>query len=256
MIETRMDGAVMTIVIARPEKKNALTLDMREDLTAAFARAQADDGVRAVILTGAGESFCTGADVDGLGQSDVKSARHRLKHHAQGMIRALHDIEKPVIAVVRGPAAGIGWSLALACDLTVASDTARFSAIFARRGLAPDGGCAWFLARLIGLARAREIVFSTRFVGAEEAANLGLVTRVVPDAELEAAALDLATGLAHQPTFALGMAKRMLQQAIGPGLETFLEYEAVVQSQMMLTADFKEGVDSFLEKRAPRFTGR
>ena len=172
------------------------------------------------------------------------------------MIRALYDIEKPVIAAVRGTSAGIGWSLALACDLTIASETARFSAIFARRGLAPDGGCAFFLARLVGLARAREIVFSTRFVGAEEARGLGIVLDVVPDGELEGRAQAKAAELAAQPTLALGMAKRMLQRALSPGLEDFLEYEAVVQTQMMQSADFKEGVASFREKRPPTFEGR
>ena len=256
MIETRRDGAVMTITLDRPAKKNALTLDMRGELTRAFIEAQSDDAVRAVVLAATGDSFCAGADVESMGRDDVKSARHRLKHHAHGMIRALYDIEKPVIAAVRGTSAGIGWSLALACDLTIASETARFSAIFARRGLAPDGGCAFFLARLVGLARAREIVFSTRFVGAEEARGLGIVLDVVPDGELEGRAQAKAAELAAQPTLALGMAKRMLQRALSPGLEDFLEYEAVVQTQMMQSADFKEGVASFREKRPPTFEGR
>ncbi len=264
MIESQLDGSILTIHIARPGKKNALTRDMRAELRAAFEAAQANDDVRAVILSGRGESFCSGADVEALTQSegppnggpDPKRARHRMKFYAHGMIKALQDIEKPVICAVRGHAAGIGWSLALACDLTIASDTAKFSAIFARRGLVPDGGCAWFLARLIGLARARDIIFSSRFVAAPEALALGLVHQVVPDEDLASASLALAQELANMPTFALGMAKRMLQQAVAPGLESFLDYEAALQAQMMMTADFQEGVAAFAEKRPAKFTGR
>jgi 2-(1,2-epoxy-1,2-dihydrophenyl)acetyl-CoA isomerase len=161
-----------------------------------------------------------------------------------------------VIAAVRGPAVGIGWSIALACDLIVAADTARFSAIQARRGLAPDGGLVFFLSRLIGFARAKELVFTTRFVSAEEAAELQLVNQVVPDASLEDKVLELARSVAEQPTFALAMAKKMFQFAQAPSLDDFLDYEALIMPQLNQTRDYQEGFESFQQKRSPKFIGR
>jgi 2-(1,2-epoxy-1,2-dihydrophenyl)acetyl-CoA isomerase len=255
-IEYRKEGAVASIVINRPERKNALAADMRRQLRDAFSSADQDDDVRAVILTGAGDTFCAGADVTQMGERDVKTARNDLQRNAHALIRCLYEIEKPVIAAVRGAAVGIGLSMMLACDLTIASETARFSCIFARRGLAPDSGAAFFLARLIGLARARELVFTTRFFSAQEAAAMDIVTRVVPDDELERAAAELAQSLAAQPTYALAMAKKMLQFSLSPSLDQFLDFEAMIQPQLRQTQDFREGVASFNEKRSPRFVGR
>ncbi|KAF1044217.1 MAG: 4-chlorobenzoyl coenzyme A dehalogenase-1 [Xylophilus sp.] len=154
-IEYTTTGAIARIVINRPERKNALANDMRQQLTEAFRTADADDEVRAVVLTGTGDTFCAGADVSKMAPRDVKGARNNLQRNAHALIRALYHIEKPVIAAVRGSTVGIGLSMMLACDLAIVSDTARFSCIFARRGLAPDSGAVFFLARLIGLARAR-----------------------------------------------------------------------------------------------------
>jgi 2-(1,2-epoxy-1,2-dihydrophenyl)acetyl-CoA isomerase len=256
MIDIEIDGAIGRLVIDRPDKKNALTVEMREQLAAGFDRFNRDDAIRAVIVTGAGDAFCTGADVARMSVQDVKAARARIQHGAHALIRALYKIEKPVIAAVRGPAVGIGWSIALACDLIVASDTARFSAIQARRGLAPDGGAVFFLTRLIGFARAKELVFTTRFLSAAEAAALQLVNQVVADAALEAEAMTLARTLAEQPTFALAMAKKMFQFALAPSLDDFLDYEALIMPQLNQTQDYREGVDAFQQKRPAKFIGR
>jgi len=256
MIDIEIDGAIARLVINRPDKKNALTVEMREQLVAGFDRFNRDDAIRAVIVTGASDAFCTGADVGRMGVQDVRAVRARIQHGSHAVIRSPYKIEKPVIAAVRGRAVGVGWSIALACDLIVASDTARFSAIQARRGLAPDGGAVFFLTRLIGFARAKELVFTTRFVSAAEAAALQLVNQVVADAALEDKVMELARTLAEQPTFALAMAKKMFQFALAPSLDDFLDYEALIMPQLNQTKDYQEGFESFQQKRPAKFIGR
>jgi 2-(1,2-epoxy-1,2-dihydrophenyl)acetyl-CoA isomerase len=257
-VDLTVDRAVATIVLNRPEKLNALTVEMRESLAEMFVRLRFDDAVRAIVVTGAGRAFCSGADVDRMaGQAeDLRAGRERMQRGAHTFIRALHAIEKPVIAAVRGPAVGIGWSLALACDLVVAAKSARFSQIFRRIGLAPDGGAIWFLTRRIGMAKAKELVFSARFVEAEEALALGLVNHVVADDELEAKAAALAADVAAAPTFALGLAKKLFHAAVGPSLDEYLEIESLVQPQLHHTQDNAEGAAAFREKRPPKFVGR
>ena len=257
-VDLTIDGAVAKVVLNRPETLNALSVEMRESLCDYFTRLRFDDQVRVVIVTGAGRGFCSGADVDRMaGQPhDLRADRERMQRGSHTFIRALHAIEKPVIAAVRGPAVGIGWSVALACDLVVASKTARFSQIFRRIGLAPDGGAIWFLTRRLGMAKAKELVFSARFVEAEEALALGLVNHVVEDDELMTKTEELATDLAEAPTFALGLAKKLFHAAAGPSLESYLEIESLVQPQLHMTADNAEGVAAFREKRKPKFIGR
>jgi 2-(1,2-epoxy-1,2-dihydrophenyl)acetyl-CoA isomerase len=255
-ITIEIDGAIARVVIDRPHRKNALTVEMRQALTEGFDRLNRNDDIRAVIVTGGGDAFCSGADVGRMRVQDVKAARARIRAGAHALIRSLAKLEKPVIAVVRGPAVGVGWSIALACDLIVASDTARFSAIQARRGLAPDGGAVFFLARLLGFLRAKELVFTTRFVSAAEAASLQLVNQVVADDALEATALELARNLAQQPTFALAMAKQMFQAALAPSLDAFLDVEALIMPQLNQTEDYREGTEAFQQKRPAKFVGR
>lgn len=253
-IDIQRRGAVAVVTIDNPAKKNALTPDMRKSLLAAFLGFVDEDEVRAVVLTGAGDAFCSGADVGAMGSRDLAGARVRMKTlHA--MVRAVHGLDKPVIAAVRGAAVGAGWSLALACDLVIASETAKFAQVFKRIGLAPDGGAIWFLARQIGFSRAKELVYSARTLLALEALALGLVHRVVADDRLLQEALDLAHDYADGPTLALGMAKQMFAACVLPSLDQFLEMEILVGPQLTQTRDHAEGSAAFKEKRKPAFTG-
>lgn len=253
---TRVADGVAWITLNRPHRKNALTASLRLALAEALEAAGADEAVRCVVLGGAGGAFCAGADVEAMRAQDLRACRVRLQRGSHAMIRALHRVEKPVIAAVRGPAVGVGWALALGCDMILASGTARFAALQVRRGLAPDGGMAFFLARAVGMLRARELAFTARMVEAPEALSLGLVNRVVPDGELDGAVAALAAELAAGPTFALAMAKQMFQHAFSPGLDEFLAVEALIQPQLNQTEDYREGIASFREKRPSRFTGR
>jgi 2-(1,2-epoxy-1,2-dihydrophenyl)acetyl-CoA isomerase len=250
------EGAVAKIVLNRPEKLNALTREMRVQLRAHFERLRFDDAVRAILVAGEGRAFCTGADVGGMQRDGLRVERERIMSGSHMFLRVIHAIEKPIIAAVRGPTVGIGWSIALACDLIVASETARFSQIFRRVGLAPDGGAIWLLTRRIGMAKAKELVFTARFVEAQEALALGLVNEVVPDDQLMARAEQLAADLATGPTFAFGLAKKLFHMASSPSYEDFLDMEAFVQPQLDQTEDHREGVAAFKEKRRPNFVGR
>src|SRR3984893_3077006 len=251
-----IEGSVAKIVLNRPEKLNALTHEMRAQLRDYTQQLRFDDNVRAIIVTGEGRAFCTGADVGRMQRGGLRSERERMQGGSHTFLRTLHAIEKPGIAAVRGPTVGIGWSIALACDLIVASETAQFSQIFRRIGLAPDGGAIWFLTRRIGMVKAKELVFSARFVEAEEALALGLVNHVVEDDQLMNKTEELAAELAEAPTFALGLAKKLFHAAVGPSLDDYLEIESMVQPQLHMSADNAEGVAAFREKRKPNFIGR
>ena len=248
------DG-IATVTLNRPDKLNALTDEMYARLIAIFAELAGDESVRAVVVTGAGRGFCSGSDVGGMLKTDLVAGRARMQVRHR-MIINLVNIEKPVIAAVRGPVAGIGFSLALACDLIVASETARFSQIFKNIGLIPDGGSVFFLTQHLGIARAKELVYTARMLPAQEAKEWGIVSRVVPDGELETAATGLAAELANSATFALGLAKKMFQTMYVPTLEMLLETENLSQSLARLTEDHREGVTAFRDKRKPKFSGR
>jgi 2-(1,2-epoxy-1,2-dihydrophenyl)acetyl-CoA isomerase len=254
-IDLHIEGPIAKVVLNRPERLNALTWEMRQQLRHHFTELRFNDAIRAIIVTGEGRAFCTGADVGGMQRQDLKGERDKLQQGSHSYMRVLTAIEKPVIAAVRGPTVGVGWSIAMGCDLIVASETARFSQVFRRIGLAPDGGAIWFLTRRIGLARAKELVFTARFVEAQEALSLGLVNYVVSDSELMAKAEELAADLASGPTFAFGMAKKMFAMA-NASYEEFLDVESLVQPQLGQTDDHREGVAAFKEKRQPKFKGR
>jgi 2-(1,2-epoxy-1,2-dihydrophenyl)acetyl-CoA isomerase len=251
-VEIARSEGVATITLNRPEKLNALIPEMREELARLFALLGQETAIKAVILTGAGRGFCGSGDVTSMGAFTPETARDRLKQ-AHRMIQAVANIEKPVIAAVRGPVAGIGWSLALACDLIVASDTAKFIQVFRNVGLAPDGGAIYFLTQILGAQQAKEIVYSARPVLAAEARDLGLVSKIVPDAELESAAFALAESFARGPAFSFGVTKKLFKSMAVPSLEAFLDAEAWAQEACLLTADHREGVAAFLEKRQPQF---
>jgi 2-(1,2-epoxy-1,2-dihydrophenyl)acetyl-CoA isomerase len=246
---------IATLTLDRQDKLNAMSDEMWALLGQHLQALAEDDEVRAVILTGAGRAFSSGGDITNMAKSDIVSGRRR-SHTRHRVVLALHNLEKPVIAAVRGPCFGIANGLALACDLVVASETATFSMAFKRVGVVPDGGAIFFLTQYLGIARAKELVFSARRVGAAEAKEMGLVVKVVPDADLEREALALARELADSATYALALAKKMFQSMYVPTLEMLLDLEKLASGVARLTADHKEGVQAFLEKRPARFQGR
>ena len=249
------EGAVATLTLDRPDRLNAMADPMWDALYAHLGAVAQDEAVRAVILTGTGRAFCAGGDVGGMAGSDIVSGRARSQRRHRA-ITALYRLEKPVIAAVRGAVYGIGTALALACDLVIASETARFSMAFKNVGLVPDGGAIFFLTRYLGIARAKELVYTARPIAAPEALILGLVTRVVPDGQLAAQAEAMAVELAQSASYALAVAKKMFHAMALPSLEMLLEMEALASGITRLTHDHKEGVAAFKGKRPPKFLGR
>jgi 2-(1,2-epoxy-1,2-dihydrophenyl)acetyl-CoA isomerase len=249
------DGAVATLTLDRPERLNAMADPMWDALHAHLGTIAADEAIRAVILTGAGRAFCSGGDVTGMAKSDIVSGRARSQRRHRAVL-ALYNLEKPVIAAVRGAVYGIGNALALACDLVIASDTAKFSMAFKRVGIVPDGGAIFFLTQNLGIARAKDLVYTARVVPAAEALELGLVARVVPDAKLEAEARALAVEMAESATYALALAKKMFHSMYVPTLEQLLELETLASGAARLTHDHQEGLAAFKEKRPPKFLGK
>jgi 2-(1,2-epoxy-1,2-dihydrophenyl)acetyl-CoA isomerase len=253
-VETGREGGVLTITLNRPEVLNALTRETQKQLVGALKDARADD-VRAVVLTGAGRGFCVGQDLTEFreGADDISD---RLRKNYHPTVLAIRSLEKPVIAAVNGPAAGAGLSLACACDLRIAADSATFVPAFINIGLIPDGGGTYFIARLLGPARAFEWMSSGRRLSAAEAHAWGLVSEVVEAEQLAARVAELAESYAQLPTRGVGMTKRLFNYAPHKTLDEQLELEAQLQAAATKTEDFREGVAAFLEKRDPRFSGR
>jgi 2-(1,2-epoxy-1,2-dihydrophenyl)acetyl-CoA isomerase len=253
-VETSRDGGVLTITLNRPDVLNAFTAEMHRQLVGAFKEARAED-VRAVVITGAGRGFCVGQDLNEFGEA-ARDIAGRLRGNYHPTIRAVRELEKPVIAAVNGPAAGAGLSFACACDLRVAAEGASFVPAFINIGLVPDMGGTFFVTRLLGSARAFEWMTSGRRLSAQEALEWGLVSEVVPDDGLAARAAEWADELAALPTRGIGLSKRLFDSADRATLEEQLEREAQLQAVATQTDDFREGVDAFLQKREPRFEGR
>jgi 2-(1,2-epoxy-1,2-dihydrophenyl)acetyl-CoA isomerase len=254
-----IDQNVATIALNRPDAMNALTIQMGEEFVDALIRCRADPDVRAVIVKGAGRGFCAGGDVKAFGESlraDPLTAIRTLAMRLHASVAEIGRIEKPVIAQVHGVAAGAGMSLALACDLTIAAQTARFIMAYAGVGLSPDGSSTYFLPRLVGPKKALEIFYTGDPIDAGEAQKLGLVNRVVPDAELEKETQALAQRLAQGPTLALARAKELVYRGLSESLETQMENERHFMGLSAISEDFREGVQAFLEKRVPKFRGR
>ncbi|HSV05176.1 MAG TPA: enoyl-CoA hydratase [Candidatus Binatus sp.] len=257
-----MENGVGWIVLNRPDARNALNAEMRQGYLDALARCAEDPEIRAVVLTGTGKGFCTGADLSGSraatgstappGPGDTRNAMQP----SQRVIRTLWELEKPTLAAVNGVAAGLGAHLAYACDLVLAADDARFIEVFVRRGIAVDAGGAFLLPRHVGLRKAKELVFFGDDLSATDAERLGLVNKVVPAAELEATAREWAERLARGPTFALGLSKRLLNRSLEADLATCFSEEAFTQALVAQSDDMREGIRSFMEKRPPAFRGR
>lgn len=251
---TISDG-IATVLLDRADKLNALSQAMYHELADHFHALGGNDDVRAVILTGAGRAFCAGGDITTMGGVDVAAGRKRSKSHHR-MILNLHNLDKPVIAAIRGPAAGIGASLALACDTIIASETAYLLMAFKNVGIPPDGGAVYFLAQYVGIARAKELVYTARKLPAREAHAMGIVTKVVADDALAQEAQALAREFADSATFALTLAKRMFQSMYTPTLEQLLELEGLAIASARQSHDHAEGIAAFREKRKPDFKGR
>lgn len=247
------DEGVLTLALNRPERKNAIDLPLAEELLQALDAAAENAAVRAVVLTGTGDAFCTGGDL--VGDGDERSLLALMRQISRPAL-ALHRFPKPTLAKVNGTAAGAGWNLALGCDLVVASDAARFCQIFARRALSLDYGGSWLLPRLVGLHRAKELALLADWVSAEEAAALGLVNRVVPAAELDGFVDDWSRRLAAGPPIALSLSKRMLSEASFRSFEEAIDVEVTSQAVNLASRDTREGFQAFFEKRAPKFEGR
>lgn len=253
-IKVQLDGAVAIVTLDRPEKKNAMLLAMRDSLAEACERLNDSPEVRAVVLTGAGSDFCAGADIGEMGMGGLNGSFLRARHMHK-VIRAIARVQKPVICATRGVAVGMGFSMALAADVIVASETSRFSQIQRKIALPPDAGGAWFLVRQLGMAKAKDLAFSARMVGSAEALALGLVHKVVPDAALMDEALALAREYAAAPTIALGLAKRMFDVASTLTLDEFMDLEGSMLPLAVQAEDFKEGTQAFKNKRPAAFTG-
>jgi 2-(1,2-epoxy-1,2-dihydrophenyl)acetyl-CoA isomerase len=247
------EGAVLTITLNRPDVFNAFNAALHAALGEALDAAASTE-VRAVVITGAGRGFCAGQDLKEF-QEAPGSIRDRLESTYHPNIRRIRALEKPVIAAVNGPCAGAGLSLAAACDIRIAADAATFVPGFIGIGLVPDSGGSWFLHRLLGFARAFEWMTSNRRLTAAEAAEWGLVSEVVELDALPARAAELAGFYAGLPTRAIGLTKRLFEHAHDASLEEQLSLEAELQGEATGTNDFAEGVQAFLEKRPPRFSG-
>lgn len=254
----RTDG-VVTLTLNRPEKKNAIPPSMWSDLIAVFDEVADRREDRVLVITGAGDGFCSGADLtapqlESDGRAGVGTALSQMRFVGRAAVR-LHEMPKPTIAAVNGVAAGAGCNLALGCDLIIASERARFTEIFVKRGLVLDFGGSWVLPRLVGLHRAKELAFLGDIIDAAEAERIGLVNRVVAHDRLEEEVAVIATRLAAMPPMQLAITKRMLNQSIGTSMADAVELEDVGQALCSASRDTAEAVLAFVQKREPRFEG-
>ena len=246
---------IATITLDRPKALNSLTVPLKLGLRAAFERAGGDPKVRVVILTGAGRAFCAGQDLRERLEPGAAPLDVELRDRYNPLILAMWTLDKPIIGAINGVAAGAGASLAFACDIRLASEAASFVLAFGRVGLIPDSGATWFLPRLVGLAKATELALTNEPLSAADAARLGLVARVVAPATLADETRALAARLAAGAPRALALTKRALRQSLESGLEVTLETEARLQGEAGATRDHAEGINAFIDKRAPRFRG-
>jgi len=258
MVTTELSGLIATITLNRPDKLNAFSGTMREELLDALVVAEHDADCRVVVITGAGRAFCAGGDVDfmsGLQREGNVAAFQKLLDAGRDVILQIATMEKPVIASINGVAAGAGCNLALACDYRIASDAAKLGETFVKIGLHPDWGGTWLLPRLVGRSRAAELLLTGRIVDADEALAIGIVDRVVPAAELAVETAKLAQSIANAPPIAVAGVKRALAASERNDLRAQLELEAEHQLRAFQSRDAAEGMNAFFEKRLPAFRG-
>lgn len=254
-----VDNLVATITLNRPETLNALTPAMRKSFASALELAENDDKVHAVIITGTGKGFCSGGDVKAMNEAR-KSGKAGVLDDKVDPIRdkivlAMRESTKPIIAAINGAAAGAGMNIALACDIRIAADTAKFGETFTKRGLHPDWGGTYFLPRIVGMAKACELIWSGKMINAQEALEFGIVSQLeTPDA-LMATTLAMANSFAAGPPIAIRLAKRAMYRSMDSTLREALEFETYAQNICSGTQDAKEGITAFVEKREPLFTG-
>ena len=248
------DGRAL-ITLNRPDVYNAFNDQMRKELLAALKEAEKNTAVRVVILTGAGKAFCSGQDLKEVLANPDRSISESLHKGYNPLIKQMRNMPKPVICRLNGIAAGAGCSLALACDMVIASEEAALSEIFINIGLVLDSGSAYFLPRLVGSAIAFELATTGRKVSAKEAVTIGLINKAVPSDQLDTAVMEMAAYYEHAPTKAIGLMKKMLNKSFQSDLDTLLEYEAYCQDIAASTSDSKEGIAAFLQKRKPQFKG-
>lgn len=252
------DG-VATLTLNRPDRMNTISHAMLDRLAALLVQANGDPEVRVVVLTGTGRAFCAGLDLidatqgDGIGSGGAQPATIDLRNTPPTVLLAM---DKPVIGALNGSAAGYGMDLAIGCDIRIMAEGAKLAPAFVKRGIVPESGGTWLLPRMIGWAKAAELIFTGRTLSAAESLDLGLVNRVVPDAEVAATAQAMAREIAANAPLAVQAAKRMMRMGLDETFETHVQHVYLQLLPLFRTADFKEGMVSFLEKRAPHFTGR
>lgn len=255
-----IDDRVATITLNRPDRYNAMTDLMREELLRAINATEQNDAVRAVVITGAGKGFCSGGDLqekrDAASAGEALPLEDKLMPIRNKIVLGIRNSAKPYIAAINGVAAGGGLGIALACDIRMASENARVGLTFLRRGMHPDWGGTYFLPRLVGTAKALELIWSGDMIDAEEAGTLGIVSQVTSAEDLMRATLEMAAAFANGPPVAIRLAKRAVYRNLDAELSDALDFETHAQNICASTEDIREGVQAFLEKREPKFTGR
>lgn len=251
----KVSDRIATIIMNRPKSLNSMSLDLVEGFIRSLQEAETDSQVRVVVVTGSGRAFSAGGDLKTLDDLHTTEERRQFIVKVGTIVKLIHDMSKPVIAMVNGVAAGAGFNLALACDMAYAADNAKFIQSFVNVGLSPDCGGFYYLAKAVGMAKAKELMLTARPVGAQEAEHLNLVNGVFAQEELEAATMKLAARLAEAAPLAVAMTKKAVND-YSASLEETLTFESLASSSLLGTVDFKEGVTAFAEKRAPRFLGK
>jgi 2-(1,2-epoxy-1,2-dihydrophenyl)acetyl-CoA isomerase len=256
-IIVKQENNITKITINRPDAMNSLSPTLVRELNAAFDDIEGDNTTKVVVLTGAGRAFCAGGDLQSMSDPNMGSIASRDFVHGAGKVAyKMINLQKPVISAVNGDAVGAGFGLALAADIVIASQKARFGAIFVRVGLVPDTGLSYTLPRIVGQAKAKELCWAGDIIDAAEAQRLGIVTKIVPAEQLESEAIGLANKLAIGPSRSMGLTKMIMNKSIALGnLDAIIEYEAEAQALCFQDEDFKEGIKAFREKRQPKFKG-